>query len=123
MLTVISPAKTLDFETPPSTRKSTVPLLLDRSAELVEEMQQLSPDDIRALMGVSEKIAELNHRRFMNWSPCHPCLLYTFMMREGRGREPAKLRQPAMAEVGSRPRPPRPTRRSPAGHRSRVRCR
>jgi hypothetical protein len=68
MLTVISPAKTLDFETAPRTRKSTVPRLLDRSAELVEDMQALSPDDIRGLMGVSEKIADLNHRRFMNWS-------------------------------------------------------
>jgi cytoplasmic iron level regulating protein YaaA (DUF328/UPF0246 family) len=68
MLTVISPAKTLDFETPPGTRKSTVPQLLERSAELVEDMRALSPDDIRGLMGVSDKIAELNHARFMNWS-------------------------------------------------------
>lgn len=68
MLIVISPAKTLDFETPPGTRKSTQPQLLDRSAELVEDMQALSPDDIRGLMGVSDKIAELNHQRFMNWS-------------------------------------------------------
>lgn len=68
MLTVISPAKTLDFETPPGTRKSTVPALLDRSAELVEDMRKLDPGDIRALMGVSENIAQLNHRRFMNWS-------------------------------------------------------
>ncbi|MEH6589385.1 MAG: peroxide stress protein YaaA [Halioglobus sp.] len=68
MLTVISPAKTLDFDTPPVTRKSTAPQLLDRSAELVDDMRALSPDGIRELMGVSEKIAELNHHRFMNWS-------------------------------------------------------
>lgn len=67
MLTVISPAKTLDFETPPSTRKNTQPQFLDRSAELVEDARAMSPADIRSLMGVSEKIAELNHRRFMNW--------------------------------------------------------
>jgi cytoplasmic iron level regulating protein YaaA (DUF328/UPF0246 family) len=67
MLTVISPAKTLDFETPPITRKTTQPLFLERSAELVEDARQMSPGDIRSLMGVSEKIAELNHRRFMNW--------------------------------------------------------
>lgn len=67
MLTVISPAKTLDFETRPGTRKATQPLFLERSAELVEDARELSPDDIRALMGVSENIAELNHRRFMNW--------------------------------------------------------
>ena len=67
MLTVISPAKTLDFDTPPITRKTTQPLFLERSAELVEDARAMSPGDIRSLMGVSEKIAELNHRRFMNW--------------------------------------------------------
>jgi len=68
MLTVISPAKTLDFETPPHTRKATQPEFLDRAAELVEDARSLAPDDIRELMGVSEAIAELNHRRFMNWT-------------------------------------------------------
>ena len=67
MLTVISPAKTLDFDTPPTTRKSTQPQFLQRSAELVEDARTMNPEDIRALMGVSEKIAELNHGRFMNW--------------------------------------------------------
>jgi cytoplasmic iron level regulating protein YaaA (DUF328/UPF0246 family) len=67
MLTVISPAKTLDFDTPPSTRKATQPRFLERSAQLVEDARALSPADIRELMGVSEKIAELNHRRFMDW--------------------------------------------------------
>lgn len=68
MLTVISPAKTLDFDTPPGTRKATQPEFLERSSELVEEARGLSPDDIRALMGVSDNIAELNHQRFMNWT-------------------------------------------------------
>ncbi len=67
MLTVISPAKTLDFETPPGTRKTTQPQFLARAAELVEDARALSPDDIRALMGVSANIAELNHQRFMDW--------------------------------------------------------
>jgi cytoplasmic iron level regulating protein YaaA (DUF328/UPF0246 family) len=67
MLTVISPAKTLDFDTPPTTRKATQPQFLQRSAELVEDARAMNPEDIRALMGVSEKIAELNHGRFMNW--------------------------------------------------------
>ena len=67
MLTVISPAKTLDFDTPPTTRKSTQPLFLERSSELVEDARAMSPEDIRELMGVSEKIAELNYSRFLNW--------------------------------------------------------
>ncbi len=68
MLTVISPAKTLDYETPPTTRKATSPQLLERSEALVQDARRLSPEDIRELMGVSEGIAELNHRRFMNWA-------------------------------------------------------
>ncbi|GAB3283893.1 peroxide stress protein YaaA [Parahaliea aestuarii] len=68
MLTVISPAKTLDFDTPPHIRKTTQPQFIERAAELVEDARGLSPEDIRALMGVSENIAELNHARFMNWA-------------------------------------------------------
>ena len=69
MLTVLSPAKTLDYETPPATRKATQPQFLDRSAALVEDARNLSPSDIRSLMGVSQSIANLNHERFMNWQP------------------------------------------------------
>jgi len=67
MLTVLSPAKTLDFDTSPTTRRKTQPRLLERAALLVEDARKLSPEDIRELMGVSETIAELNHARFMNW--------------------------------------------------------
>lgn len=67
MLTVISPAKTLDYETPPTTRRTTQPEFLERSQALVADARKMSPDDIRKLMGVSEKIALLNHERFMNW--------------------------------------------------------
>lgn len=68
MLTVISPAKTLDFDTPPTVRRKTQPQFLARSAELIEDARSMNPEDIRELMGVSEKIAELNHQRFMNWT-------------------------------------------------------
>ncbi|MEM9254423.1 MAG: peroxide stress protein YaaA [Pseudomonadota bacterium] len=67
MLTVISPAKTLDFDTPPVTKKTTQPEFLARSKSLVNDARKLSPDEIGKLMGVSESIAELNHARFMNW--------------------------------------------------------
>ena len=67
MLTLISPAKTLDFDSPSTSRKKTQPVFLDRAEELVEEARRLSPNDIERLMGVSEKIAVLNHQRFMDW--------------------------------------------------------
>ena len=67
MLTVLSPAKTLDYETAPITQSATLPRFIDQSALLVEDARGLDPDAIRALMGVSEQIAHLNHERFMNW--------------------------------------------------------
>lgn len=68
MLMVISPAKTLDFDSPPITKRATQPGFIERSAELVDDARKLSPDDLRELMGVSDNIAQLNHQRFMNWS-------------------------------------------------------
>ncbi len=67
MLSVISPAKTLDFDTPPTTRRATQPQFIERAEQLVRDARSLSPDDIRGLMGVSDNIAQLNHARFMNW--------------------------------------------------------
>lgn len=67
MLIVISPAKTLDYETPPTTRRTTQPEFVERSAQLVADARALSPSAIRSLMGVSEQIARLNHQRFMDW--------------------------------------------------------
>ena len=69
MLSILSPAKTLDFDTAPSTRRSTQPLFLDDAATLVGAARNMTPEDIQSLMGVSEKIAQLNHERFMNWAP------------------------------------------------------
>jgi cytoplasmic iron level regulating protein YaaA (DUF328/UPF0246 family) len=73
VLTIISPAKTLDFETPPITRKATQPQFLAQAAKLVEDARTLSADELRTLMSVSTSIAELNHRRFVDWSlPFNP---------------------------------------------------
>lgn len=69
MLSILSPAKTLDYETAPHTKKSTQPLFVDQAVSLIQSARKLDPASIQALMGVSEKIATLNHERFMNWEP------------------------------------------------------
>lgn len=69
MITVLSPAKTLDYETPPTTQKTTQPRFLEATKGLVDDARQLSPADIGSLMGVSDAIAHLNYQRFMNWHP------------------------------------------------------
>jgi cytoplasmic iron level regulating protein YaaA (DUF328/UPF0246 family) len=69
MLTVISPAKTLDFETPPVTQRFTQPQYLDHSQELVQILRELSPLQISELMHLSDKLAGLNAARFGSWNP------------------------------------------------------
>ena len=69
MLSILSPAKTLDYETAPTTKKSTQPLFIKQATSLVANARKMDPEDIQALMGVSENIAALNHARFMNWDP------------------------------------------------------
>jgi uncharacterized protein len=68
MLIVLSPAKTLDLETPPSTRLHTTPDFLDRSAQLIDVLRRHSPADIGSLMRISDTLANLNVGRYASWS-------------------------------------------------------
>lgn len=69
MLAVISPAKTLDFETPSSTSRYTLPDFVDDSAELIEQLRELSPQQIASLMSLSDNLSSLNASRFAAWQP------------------------------------------------------
>ncbi|MCY1173998.1 hypothetical protein D9M73_141830 [compost metagenome] len=69
MLTVISPAKTLDYDTPPVTERFTLPQYLDESQELIVQLRELSPAQISELMHLSDKLAGLNAARFGSWTP------------------------------------------------------
>ncbi len=66
MLMVISPAKTLDFE---GQRHSqyTVPVKLDRSQQLIEQLKVLNPEDLGQLMSISPKLADLNYGRYQSF--------------------------------------------------------
>ncbi|WP_330925570.1 peroxide stress protein YaaA [Candidatus Sororendozoicomonas aggregata] len=68
MLLVISPAKSLDYETPATTGEHTVPDFMDQSQQLVKGLKKLSPAAISELMGVSDKLAQLNTARYQSWS-------------------------------------------------------
>ena len=67
MLMIISPAKTLDFETPVTTENYSIPDYLEKSSELVNIMKKKSLRDLVNMMQVSQKIAELNVERFKSW--------------------------------------------------------
>ncbi|TFH90490.1 peroxide stress protein YaaA [Vibrio ouci] len=68
MLIVVSPAKTLDYESPLATEKFTQPDLVEYSKQLIEVCRKLTPADVASLMKVSDKIADLNVGRFQEWS-------------------------------------------------------
>lgn len=67
MLALISPAKTLDYESALPTDSHTLPRLLAHSQELIDVSRTLSASEIANLMSVSEKIANLNVERFRDW--------------------------------------------------------
>ncbi|EPW3592988.1 peroxide stress protein YaaA, partial [Pseudomonas aeruginosa] len=69
MLMVISPAKTLDYETPPVTHRFTQPQYLDHAQELIQQLRQLTPLQISELMKLSDKLAGLNAARYASWHP------------------------------------------------------
>lgn len=68
MLILVSPAKTLDYESELDVKDFSVAPLLSDSELLIKELQQKNPDDLSSLMGLSEKLALLNFDRNMNWS-------------------------------------------------------
>ncbi len=68
MLIVLSPAKTLDYDTPAHTDVSTRPDFVKRSAELIDILRRQSPAQIASLMKISDKLAALNVNRYAEWS-------------------------------------------------------
>ena len=67
MLVLLSPSKSLDFNTKPVTRKRTEPMFLDKADDLVNELRTLSPSKISNLMGINKELGELNAERYSNW--------------------------------------------------------
>ncbi len=69
MLMVISPAKTLDYETPAAIAGHTRPQFMDQAARLIEVMREFTPAQLGELMKISDKLAGLNVARFAEWQP------------------------------------------------------
>lgn len=68
MLIFLSPAKSLDFKTPPHVSTFSQPVFLDRSQTLIDQLRALSPADIANLMDLSDPLALLNFNRYAEWS-------------------------------------------------------
>ncbi|MGK5037746.1 peroxide stress protein YaaA [Janthinobacterium sp. LB3P118] len=69
MLIVLSPAKSLDLETPPTTSLHSTPDFLDHSAQLIARMREFSPAEVGSLMGISDALSALNVARYASWTP------------------------------------------------------
>lgn len=72
MLFLISPAKSLDYDTPVAdaiTRSATLPKFRGRSAELIRLMRKKTAEEVSTLMNISTSLANLNVGRYRDWSP------------------------------------------------------
>ena len=69
MLFLLSPAKSLDYDTPAGDVPHTQPLFTKHSTELIAILRQKSPQDIAGLMDLSDALSGLNVARYQAWSP------------------------------------------------------
>ncbi|HEU4495641.1 MAG TPA: peroxide stress protein YaaA [Flavobacterium sp.] len=67
MKIVISPAKSLDFETELPAKKYTEPQFLKESAAIHKVLKKMKPGKLSGLMDISEKLAALNWERNQAW--------------------------------------------------------
>lgn len=73
MITILSPAKKLDYDNPAPVKHCTTPDYLDYSQQLINELQKKSVDDIAGMMKLSKNLANLNKERYMEWhKPASP---------------------------------------------------
>ncbi len=71
MIAIISPAKTLDFESPLPTKKYSLPQNIDKALPLIAGLKKMSPKKIGELMDLSENLSKLNHQRYQDFKEIH----------------------------------------------------
>ena len=69
MLILLSPAKSLDYDTAPTTDRHTLPQFIEESAALIEVLRPCTPAQLASLMDLSDALATLNVARYAAWSP------------------------------------------------------
>ena len=69
MITLLSPAKNLDFETEPVTPSSFLILVFKQSLhQLIKKLSKLSKKKVAELMHLSDNLASLNYERYQTWA-------------------------------------------------------
>ncbi|MBT5977168.1 MAG: peroxide stress protein YaaA [Flavobacteriales bacterium] len=69
MITIISPAKSLDFDSSIADIRSTEPSFQDESYRLIKKLRTLSKKKVRSMMNLSKDLTELNVLRYQEWEP------------------------------------------------------
>lgn len=72
MIAVLSPAKTLDFDSPAAPLPFTECALLDDAEYLAGKCKKLSAGQIGKLMSINTDLAATNHHRFQSWARPFP---------------------------------------------------
>ena len=68
MLFLLSPAKSLDYDTPLTGQTHTAPLFFKQSQALIAVLRGYSPSQIARLMALSDALSDLNVARYQAWS-------------------------------------------------------
>jgi cytoplasmic iron level regulating protein YaaA (DUF328/UPF0246 family) len=69
MLFLLSPAKSLDYQSPVPDVPHTLPAFVDDATRLIEVLRRKSPQDLSSLMDISDPLATLNAARYQAWRP------------------------------------------------------
>lgn len=67
MIHLLSPAKSLDFETKPTTENYSIAEYQDQSEKLIRKARTISRKRLGKLMGISSNLADLNYQRYQQW--------------------------------------------------------
>ncbi len=69
MITILSPAKNLNFKQPSHITDNSQPRFINESSRLIRTLKKLKPSDLKSLMNISDKLAVENFERFKAWKP------------------------------------------------------
>jgi cytoplasmic iron level regulating protein YaaA (DUF328/UPF0246 family) len=100
MLFVLSPAKALDFSAPETRLGMTAPQFDQDVAELSKTTRKLSVADLKRLMSLSDKLAELNRARFQAFDPESEEGLQAALAFNGDVYSGLRARQMSKADLG-----------------------
>lgn len=71
MKIVVSPAKSLDYESKLPTTRGTQPAFLETTAKINRKMSRMTKNEISELMSISDKLADLNYTRYQEFEEEH----------------------------------------------------